>query len=356
MKNHIRNLDTFRAIAAIIVAIGHIELFRQNAFGTTAFKYMPSGHIGVILFFVISGFLITYLLLKEKEQYGKISLKDFWLRRIFRIWPVYYLVLLISAFFFETVPSGKTIAYALAIMPNFSHALECGWSTSPQIWSIGVENQFYLLFPIIVMLVPRKHLRWWLLLIIVGFAILPHAVDFLNVRLWNNADLASFNRKFFFGSKFDCLGIGCLAGCIYIEREGAVSRKWMNFLYNKWFFIVCLIAAVVFWGANLEFSYFTDEFMAVLFAVVILNMCTNSDLKINIENKVTKFLGKISYGIYMYHWIVLLVAFRLLPLSDNWYSTLLLYVFVLGGAVLVAWLSFISYERFFLNIKKRFER
>ena len=163
MKNHIKNLDTFRAIAALVVAVGHIELFRQNNFGSKAFNYMPSGHMGVILFFVISGFLITFLFIKERESYGRISIKDFWFRRIFRIWPVYYLVLLISAFFFETFPSGQTIAYALAIMPNFSHALECGWSTSPQIWSIGVENQFYLFFPIIVMLIPKKHLHWVLI-------------------------------------------------------------------------------------------------------------------------------------------------------------------------------------------------
>lgn len=96
--------------------------------------------------------------------------------------------------------------------------------------------------------------------------------------------------------------------------------------------------------------------MALLFAIVILNICTNPNLNINIENAVTKFLGKISYGIYMYHWIVLLIAFKLLPLSDNWYSTVILYLFVLGGAILVAWLSFILYERFFLNIKKRFEK
>ncbi|MBR4154425.1 MAG: acyltransferase, partial [Paludibacteraceae bacterium] len=163
--------------------------------------------------------------------------------------------------------------------------------------------------------------------------------------------IASFNMKFFFCNKFDCLGIGCLVGYLYAE-----GHKWLRLLYNKWLFVVSLVAVLVFWGANIGFPYFTDEFMALLFAIVILNICTNPNLNINIENAVTKFLGKISYGIYMYHWIVLLIAFELLPLSDNWYSTVILYLFVLGGAILVAWLSFISYEKFFLNFKKRFEK
>lgn len=347
---HIKNLDTFRAIAALIVVVGHIELFRQNCFGSKTYDYLPNGHIGVILFFVISGFLITFLLMKEKETFGQISIKNFWLRRVFRIWPVYYLVLIISMFFYESVPPLKNIAYVLAIMPNFSHALKCGWSTSPQIWSVGVENQFYLLFPLIVMFISPKRLLNFLLMTIVVFAASPHIIDFVNLRLWENESLATFNGMFFYQSKFDCIGIGCVAGYLYAEKH-----KWLRFLYGKVSFIVCLLLCILFWCANIRIPYFTDEFMAVLFAVVILNMCTNPNLCINIDSKVTAFLGKVSYGIYMYHWIVLIIAFKVLPIYDNWYSILLLYIFVLGCTVLVAWLSYISYEKYFLNIKKRYE-
>lgn len=92
MKNRIKNLDTFRAIAAIVVMIEHIELFRQNTWGSSLFNIEPSGHTAVMMFFVISGFLITFLLAKGKEKYGTISLKDFYLRRVLRIGSVYYLV------------------------------------------------------------------------------------------------------------------------------------------------------------------------------------------------------------------------------------------------------------------------
>ena len=104
MKQHIKNLDTFRAIAAIVVMIGHIELFRQNNWGSSLFNIVPSGHTAVMMFFVISGFLITFLLAKEKEKYGTISLKDFYLRRVLRIYPLYYLILLLSSLFFLPPP------------------------------------------------------------------------------------------------------------------------------------------------------------------------------------------------------------------------------------------------------------
>src|SRR5574344_1260493 len=167
VAQRIKNLDTLRAIAALVVVVGHIELFRLNHFNTSVFNYIPSGHTAVILFFVISGFLITFLLTTEKKRYGKISFKDFYLRRILRIWPLYFLILLASVPFFEYQISEKTIAWAIAIMPNVSHALGCGWSESPQIWSIGVENQYYLLFPFVIAFVPKKHIPLFLLLGIV---------------------------------------------------------------------------------------------------------------------------------------------------------------------------------------------
>lgn len=144
MRDQFKNLDTFRAIAAIVVMIGHIEMFRKNHWGCSLFNVVPSGHTAVMMFFVISGFLITFLLTKEKEKYGTISLKDFYIRRILRIYPLYYLILLLSSFFFISQPSTETVIYAVTLLPNVSHALGCGWSVSPQIWSIGVENLFYV--------------------------------------------------------------------------------------------------------------------------------------------------------------------------------------------------------------------
>lgn len=105
------------------------------------------------------------------------------------------------------------------------------------------------------------------------------------------------------------------------------------------------------WGGNIETKHFNDELMSVLFAVVILNVCTNTQLNITFENRVTKFLGRISYGIYMYHWIILLLAFKILPLEGTTISAV-----VIMATIIFAWLSYETYEKFFLKLKQRFER
>jgi len=214
-----------------------------------------------------------------------------------------------------------------------------------------VENLFYIFFPLIMLFVPNKRMLLFLLIMTVGLALLPHAVDFVNIRTVQNEALLRFNQKFFFGNKFDSLLIGCMAGFAFAE-----NHKLLKIIYNKWLFFVCSIAAIVMWGGNMETKHFNDELMSVLFAVVIVNVCTNPNLNIRFENRFTQFLGRISYGIYMYHWIILLLAFKFLPLTDSALSTVCLYGFVIVATVLVAWLSFATYEKFFLNLKQRFER
>ena len=351
MKQRIKNIDTFRAIAAIVVMIGHIELFRKNNLGNSLVDYVPNGHTAVMMFFVISGFLISYLLTKEKQKFGTVSVKDFYVRRVLRIFPLYYLVLVLSSLFFNALPEVRVIAFATMLLPNVSHAIGCGWSVSPQIWSIGVENLFYIVFPLLVLLIPTKRMIPVLMVLIIGLALLPHVIDFVNIRTLQSESLAHFNQKFFYCNKFDSIAIGCLVGFAY-----ASGHKMMNVLYNKWLFGLCLLAAIVLWFGNIETKHFNDELMSVLFAVVILNVCTNERMNICFENRISKFLGRISYGIYMYHWIILLLAFKIFPLTDSVLSTICLDGFVIVTTILVAWLSFETYEKFFLNLKKRFER
>ena len=160
MVKYFKGLDTLRAVAALVVIWGHIELLKrrenlpnlldQDGFG------VPSGHIAVILFFVLSGFLITYLLINEKENTGSISFKKFYMRRVLRIWPLYYFIMLLSYFLINAEYSVKTLVLCLGIFPNVAHALTAGWPSSPQLWSIGAEEQFYLFWPMLILLIPER--------------------------------------------------------------------------------------------------------------------------------------------------------------------------------------------------------
>ena len=100
-ENHLKGLDTLRAVAALIVVWSHIEFIKGlKGLPKNNFILFPNAHFSVTLFFVLSGFLITFLLTREFQKYKTISFKSFYLRRILRIWPLYYLVLFLSYFLY----------------------------------------------------------------------------------------------------------------------------------------------------------------------------------------------------------------------------------------------------------------
>src|SRR5690242_1943567 len=122
-KFYIKGLDALRAIAVLSVIIGHLEVLKNSVHLPNYDNVLPffkytSGRIGVILFFVLSGFLITTLLFKEKEGHGSIALKKFYLRRMLRVWPLYYLILLLSYLLTDYSPSPVTLFLCLSIFPN----------------------------------------------------------------------------------------------------------------------------------------------------------------------------------------------------------------------------------------------
>jgi len=350
MLKHLQGLDTLRAIAALIVVWGHIELLINRSFAKDQLiNISPNGHLAVILFFVLSGFLITYLLVKEKEKNGSISLKNFYLRRILRIWPVYYIVIISSFLLIKADYSLKSSLLCLSIFPNIAHSLKIGWPSSPQIWSIGVEEQFYMFWPLLFIMIPAKKIRPVLLLFFIGYSILPHAIGFINNRLIQNDEFISFTYKFFYSTKFNCMAIGAFLG--YSFAKDKFNFKWLQ---NKLICISIFLTTMLLWFSGFELKYFTDEVYSVLFGIMILSLVKNP--KIKIDTKISSFLGRISYGIYMYHWIVILIVLKFIhPNPSNIINLSIIYILSFSLTVLVSWLSHISVERFFLKMKKKYE-
>lgn len=350
-KEHLKGLDSLRAIAALIVVWSHIEFIKGlKNIPQNNFIFFPNAHFSVTLFFVLSGFLITFLLVKEFQKYQTISFKDFYIRRILRIWPLYYLIILISYFFTEHQISNRTLLLCISIFPNIPPALKSSWEGSPQIWSIGVEEQFYLFWPLFIYFIIRKKSSFFIFVFIIIYTALPYLFNFINLHCIENEKLYSFTEKFFYHTKFNCMAIGGFFGF-----NLAFDKKWLSKIYNNTYLTIFLIIlAFGTWFLGIKFGRFTEEIYALLFALMIL--CIVQNKKINIDNKITSGLGKISYGIYMYHWLTILFLIKILsPIENKDYYEMILYISVFTLTIFISWISYNTYENFFLNLKKKYE-
>lgn len=349
---YLKGLDTLRAVAALIVVWSHIEIIKEMyGLPTNWFRFFPNAHFSVTLFFVLSGFLITFLLTKEQENTGGISLKKFYMRRVLRIWPLYYLILLLSYFFVSSNVSIRTIVLSLMIFPNVPLALKSKWEGSPQVWSIGVEEQFYMFWPLLFLLLPMRRKSLWLFVFCLGITALPYCLNYINIKTIYNEKLYSFVGKFFYYTKFNCMALGGVLG--YSVAKG---QRWIKTFYNNTFLVVLsILVSFGIWFGNAKFGRFSDEVYAVFFGLMITGVAMNP--RISIDTKVTKFFGKISYGLYMYHWMITIwvVKFLLKYEIENFMMNILVYLLVFGLTTLVSWISYHTFEKYFLDIKKKFE-
>lgn len=358
---YFKNLNALRFIAAFSVLLAHIELLKSlHGFSNVndlAFYKNTNGHIGVILFFVLSGFLITFLLLKEESEHKTISLKNFYIRRILRIWPLYFLMVLISysvyLIFGSNFAEGGWWGY-FSIFPNVSKALGYYYDGVVHLWSIGVEEQFYLIWPILL-LITRKLFRIRLVVLIVlflFFSVLPHILWFSqsHFSLFSDQNFQFLDRftKMF---KINCMALGGIVGYLVF------IKKRFNLLENRFLRKVVFFTPFVMWYLGVHFSNFTDEIYTLLFGLILYCFATYDD-NINLEKKVLNFLGKISYGIYVFHWLIILFTFKLiafLKIENNLIINLVVYIGTIGLTILIAYLSYNYFEKFFLKLKVKFE-
>lgn len=362
------NLNGLRAIGAGIVMIGHVEFIKMD-WGLPAYSWFPvPGKVGVCLFFALSGFLISSLLLQELDDTYTIQLKKFYLRRIFRIWPLYYLVILLSLFVFTQVgwlvppgTSGKEVLSHLnltnviilvCLLPNFTHFLI---PYADQRWSIVVEEQFYLFQPFLVRLLRRRErLIAAFIVIIFSPEIWALLIRLTGLNRWISVgitDALGLQMKY-----LACIAVGCLFSMLFFKREGRLKRLLFSSV-TQWGVVACLAAFIV---AGF-YVYHSDELIdfrvySFLFAIVVVNASQNPRTIFRLERPLLDFLGKISYGIYMYHPVCIgaaLVIARVVTAGGLVVQNIVIYVFSIGLTVLVSWLSFNYFEAWFLRLKSK---
>lgn len=372
-KVYFPNLDGLRFIAALLVIVHHIELSKgemglANIFGngvdadyqvgTIESVVHVIGKLGVVLFFSLSGFLITYLLMIEKERTNTVAVGKFYLRRVMRIWPLYFLIVIFSLFVAPHIDFLSIPEYDIAtvqahlwikaflflfFLPNL---LMVGLGIIPfagQTWSIGTEEQFYLMWPWIMKKAKNK---MNVLLTIIGVYLL--VLGLLNANL-SEGYLYQLARRFWGVFNIDIMAIGGVASVLVYEKK----EKVLKVLFSKTtqYINLALIALLIGFGVHFPFLHF--EIYGLLFTIMIMNLASNPDSILNLENKTLKYAGKISYGLYMYHSLVILIVLKTLQRYDM-YHDYILYPLSVIVSVLFATLSYEFFEKQFLKLKKKF--
>lgn len=358
-KEFYHQLEGFRGIAILLVLISHFIVIHYFP------KLIPLnlGFLGVNLFFVLSGFLITEILLKESRsgQSRKVILKNFFAKRGLRIFPIYFLSILLLILL--GVPGLMEqlfwiITYTVNIKENFFGGQD---KLFMHIWSLCVEEQFYMFWPFLILFVPKQYLLGLFLAVISSAIIFRFSVSFFLVP-----GFGSLNHSFPLAC-LDALALGGLLAYLKMEKPGfyeALARmKVVPFILLFFFYLISFFLP--------HESFLTqtlERFIAGLIGFFLVAFCAVGRLDYFgklLQNKFLCYLGKISYGIYLYHWLLYFLlkegfidiwagldfgVFQIL----KYHQYLGVFVVFSTLSVLAASFSFYLVEKPILQLKKRY--
>jgi peptidoglycan/LPS O-acetylase OafA/YrhL len=330
-----------------------------------AFRIGTVGAFGVPVFFLLSAFLITELLFRERERTGRIHISSFYMRRILRIWPLYFLAFfglaLLNHFVRGTGTDDPRAWLAFTFFAGNWYILHHGWiagSVDP-LWSISVEEQFYIVIPILAALGGRRAVLY------ASYVLL--AIAYVTVLLYGFHPTPSDNGEWtnsFVHFQFFCAGT--LIALFLRGRLITLSAPIRIVGFALGF--VCWFTAMIrfrfqSWNPQPTPAGSVAGWALVLAGTVLFFLCTLGTASRLIPSWLSYF-GRISYGLYLFHSLVFFLLFekakpyfgRLFPglhlpaiLSDN-LATLVVFGVSLG----LAHLSFVYFEDFFLRLKQRF--
>lgn len=341
-NSHIHGLNDLRAIAALAVIAHHIEVYkhRENDLsflsGPLATLFLQLGHNAVLFFFSLSGFLITVLLLREKALTSDIDVKAFYIRRCSRILPLYYALLMVS--FFIVPPISRLSLFEhehyylsliegikfsslwifIAILPNLALKLGHRMVGISQSWSIGVEEQFYAIWPWVIKKIKVRYLPWLFLILIV-----------VKISILNKID--SFTGNLIREFALEYMAAGALAGWLFFHdflREQKTKQ------------LVTGISIVL----TIAVLFVDTESIAkgIFFSTLILGVANLRQDKGWLSS-----LGQKSYGIYMYHPLIMFILFAVFHSLKMDFNSIPVNIVFYGVTILATvLLSSLSYKYF----------
>lgn len=357
-KLYFPNLNGLRFIAAVLVIIHHVEQIKSIYGIESYWQSYPIfgliGKLGVVLFFVLSGYLITFLLLEEERTLNGIHIFQFYVRRVFRIWPLYFLIVFLALFVLPNIVClnfpgfPKEVIYSEIItklilfiffLPNLVLPLFGLIPFASHTWSIGTEEQFYLVWPILLKLFKKHRLT------LMGFIVFLHFAveEFLLAAPLGKEVLIGFWGSFNIG----CMSIGGFFA-VLLHQKKSVLKIFMNDMV--FYMSLNLLFLLVLKAIYIPLIHY--EFYSFLFAIIILNLSNSKTLFFNLENKIFNYMGKISYGLYMFHPIAISISLVFLT-SLNYTNNVIIYSLSFILSIIMASLSYEYFESFFLKFKNR---
>lgn len=347
---YVKSLDGIRGIGIIVVLLTHLDIVSYNA-----------GFIAVDTFFVLSGFLITWLLITEWNDSGSINFKDFYYRRALRLFPALFSMLAMFALYTCLTNPPDRIARdfhyifeALFYFTNWGQIFGLGERLNflAQTWSLSIEEQYYLLWPpILFLLLPRTEaktsLLWWTILTALSVAFLRALYAELGTPVWNNY----WHLARGLDTRADSLLTGCAIG-IAVSAQLIPRQRWLGWAL---FFAGAVSCYGLIWLARQDlydpWMYDAGWFLASLFtAILIVHLVYSSRGIIHwiLEIPPIVYIGTLSYGLYVWHYPIYRIFQVHYP--AHWRET------AVTVSVAVALLSYYLVERPCLRLKKKFYR
>ena len=344
--SNIPSLDGLRAISVILVVLVHMRV-----------PHVPEVH-GVLTFFILSGFLITWLLLKESERTGDVSIRDFYIRRALRIFPAFYVfwilhfgLYLLSRGF---PPRGILFDYLAAFfyVSDYRMAFTHVRPVLSHTWSLGVEEQFYLIWPCVFLFF--QHDLRKLTKILIGIIV---AVNIYRMVMFFGVHVPDSRLHVTFDGRADHLFLGCLVAVLL--KRGVLNDVWSAITSRMFMPVLTLIllSTSIALGEHFHYVYkysvgfLLDPFLIAIFLVQVVAL-GDAWLWKWLNWPVTRYLGRISYPMYLYHGLANDLVLRMLRGRPLW----LVAPAAVAGVAAMASVSYFVVEKPFLRLKSKFSR
>jgi peptidoglycan/LPS O-acetylase OafA/YrhL len=346
-----KSLDGVRGYAIVLVMLLHMQ-----AMAGGKWEHFLGGYIGVDVFFVLSGFLITSLLLQEWGNSGTVSLKKFYMRRALRLLPA--LVLLVGAlavgvklFGLYLHVTAKTVLAALFYVGNWVIAFDVfDMGALHHTWSLSIEEQFYMVWPLLILGMLRSRLRPAVIAAVLALGVAAVAVG--RFVFWVSEAVS--HHRFYQGldARADTLLVGCLVGVLLYHGmlpTGARARVLYRALgATGAAFILYWAVFAPSYTAFFKYGGCTAVSLSAGLIILSLQFPIHPAVGMLVESPVPVWFGRLSYSLYLWHYPMYIFAKQF----ADWPSVAILQI---GLSLVTACLSYYCVEKPFLRLKKRYE-